>query len=215
MKRLVILVALVSWLGMTQAYTQGVMGGIKVDANLSNFILSDLHELLSELDGVESKFGVGLSVGGYTKVEISEHFALQPEILLHFKNSKMEVKALNSERDFQYFGVEMPLYAVGQKTFGNGKGFIGAGPYVGFGIDARYKAKGVSDVELYKEYNGQKSMMQRWDFGVGAMAGYEFGSRLQIIASWKIGVLNAMNANKDNDRMLNQTFSLGLGYRFN
>jgi len=207
MKRLVLSVALVLGLGIANAQAQGVLGGIKIDATLSNFVLSDL-------DGMNSKFGAGVSVGGYTKLEISENFALQPEILLHYKNSKMEVKATGAETDFQYFGVELPVYAVGQKTFGSGKGFIGAGPFVGFGIDARYKADGMKDVELYKEYNSQKSELQRWDFGVGAMVGYEFGSRLQIIGSWKIGVINALNANKDNAGMLNNTFSLGLGYRF-
>jgi hypothetical protein len=194
-------------LGLATAQAQGVLGGIKVDATLSNFVLSDL-------DGVESKFGAGVSVGGYTKIEITENFALQPEILLHYKNSKMEVKSPKSETDYQFFGVELPVYAVGQMSLGNGKGFIGAGPFVGFGIDARYRASGMDDRELYKEYGGAKSDLQRWDFGVGAMLGYEFGNRLQIVGSWKIGVINALNANKDNASMLNNTFSLGLGYRF-
>jgi len=207
MKKIVISLVLVLGMGIIQAQAQGVLGGIKVDATLSNFILSDL-------DGMNSKFGAGVTVGGFTKLEISENFALQPEILLHFKNSKMEVKATGAETDFQYFGVELPVYAVGQKTFGSGKGFIGVGPYVGIGIDARYKADSMDDVELYKEYNSQKSELQRWDFGFGAMAGYEFDSRLQIIGSWKMGVINALNANKDNASMLNSTFSLGLGYRF-
>jgi len=207
MKKVVLSVAVVLGLGLATAQAQGVLGGIKLDATLSNFVLSDL-------DGVESKFGAGVSVGGYTKIEITEHFALQPEILLHYKNSKMEVKTPKSETDYQFFGVELPVYAVGQMSLGNGKGFIGAGPFLGFGIDARYKASGMDDRELYKEYNGQKSDLQRWDFGVGAMVGYEFGSRLQIIGSWKIGVINALNANKDNASMLNNTFSLGLGYRF-
>ena len=194
-------------LGMTQSHAQGVLGGIKVDANMSNFILNDL-------DGMNSKFGPGVSVGGYTKLAISENFAFQPEILLHFKNSKMEVKATGAETDFRYFGVELPIYAVGQMNIGNGKGFIGVGPYVGFGIDARYKADGLKDVELYKEYGGLKSDMQRWDVGAGAMLGYEFSNRLQITATCKIGFINALEANKDNARMLNNAFSLGLGYRF-
>jgi hypothetical protein len=106
------------------------------------------------------------------------------------------------------------VYAVAQANIGNGKGFIGAGPYVGFGIDARYKADGIDDVNLFKEYDSQKSEMQRWDFGAGAMLGYEFSNRLQINAAYKIGFVNALNANKDNASMLNQTVSLGLGYRF-
>ena len=207
MKKLVVFVTFVLGLGMTQTHAQEVRGGIKVDANLSNFILSDL-------DGMKSKVSPGVSVGGYAKIEFSENFALQPELLLHFKNSKMEVKATGHETDFQYFGVELPVYAVGQVNLGSGKGLIGIGPYIGLGIDARYKVSGMDDVELYKEYGGKKSELQRFDFGAGAMLGYEFGNRLQITATYKIGFIDALNANKDNASMLNNTVSLGLGYRF-
>jgi len=214
MKKVFVSVSVILALGLGNIQAQGVMGGIKVDANLSNFILDDL-------DGMETKFGFGFSVGGYTKHEFSEYFALQPEILLHYKNSKTEVKSnallpisLSGDTDFRYIGVELPIYAVGQKTFGNGKAFIGGGPFVGYGIDARRIADGQSDVNLYKEYGGQKSEMQRWDFGVSAMAGYEFGSRLQIIGTWKLGVINTLNAAKDDAAMMSQSFSLGLGYRF-
>jgi len=207
MKRVVLSVALVLGLGLTQAHAQEILGGMKADANMSNFILSDM-------DGMKSKLGFGATIGGYTKIGLGENFALQPEILLHYKNSKMEEKSSGGEMDFQYFGLEIPVYAVGQTNIGNGKGFFGVGPYLGLGFDARYKASGMDDLKLYKEYGGQKSAMQRWDFGAGAMLGYEFGNRLQIIATYKIGFIDALNANKDNASMLNQTVSLGLGYRF-
>jgi len=207
MKKVFLSVVLVLGLGIIQTHAQGVLGGIKVDANMSNFILSDM-------DGMKSKMGFGVTAGGFTKMEFGENFALQPEILLHFKTSKMEVEATGSEMDFQYFGVELPVYAVGQFSMGSGKGFVGAGPYLGMGIDARYKANGMDDVNLYKEYDGQKSEMQRFDVGVGAMLGYELSNRLQITATYKIGFIDALNANKDNASMQNQTINLGLGYRF-
>ena len=72
----------------------------------------------------------------------------------------------------------------------------------------------MDDVELYKEYGSHKSELQRFDFGAGAMLGYEFSNRLQITATYKIGFVDALNANKDNASMLNNTVSLGFGYRF-
>jgi len=201
MKKVVFLVALTLTLGLTNIHAQ-VMGGIKLDANLSNFILTDMPS------GVESKMGFGLSVGGYTKIGFTDRIGFQPEILLHYKNSKMEFGSV--ERDFQYFGVEMPLYLSIQA----GNFFVNLGPYVGFGIDARYKSgSGLPEVELYKEYGGQKSEWQRWDFGAGAMLGYELGKGLQITAGYKIGFINALNDN-DKQSMLNSTINVGLGYRF-
>ena len=207
MKRVIFSVVLVLGLGFSQVQAQEVSFGVKADANMSNFILSDM-------DGMKSKLGFGATVGGYTKIMFGENFGLQPELLLHFKNSKMEVKATGKETDFQYFGVEIPVYAVGQFAIGNGKGIVGVGPYLGIGLDARYKASGIDDVELYKEYGGKKSELQRWDFGAGAMLGYEFSNRLQITATYKIGFVDALNANKDDASMLQQTISLGVGYRF-
>jgi len=207
MKKVVFLAVLALGLGMTQAHAQNVLSSIKADVNMSNFILSDM-------DGMKSKLGVGATLGGFARVEFGDNFALQSEMLLHFKNSKMEEKASGYETDFQYFGLEIPVYAVGQTSIGSGKGFIGVGPYLGIGIDARFKAKGMDDVELYQKYDGQKSEMQRFDFGVGAMLGYELGSGFQISATYKIGFIDALNANKDNAGLLNQTVSLGVGYRF-
>jgi hypothetical protein len=206
MKKVIITVSIMLGLGLTQANGQEVRGGIKVDANTSNFILTDM-------DGMKSKLGFGASIGGYTKIALGENFALQPEFLLHFKTSKMENEVLKSEVDYQYFGAELPIYAVAQKKFGEGLGFVGIGPYVGVGFDARYRGDGSDDLELYKEYGGQESIMQRWDFGVGLILGYELSNRLQITASYKIGFVNALR-NSDDAKMWNQTISLGLGYRF-
>ena len=207
MKKIILSVAILMGLGLTQVNAQKVSFGAKGEANASNFILSDMN-------GMKSNLGFGATVGGFGKIEFSENFAMQPELLFHFKTSQMETKATGDKTDFQYFGVEVPVYAVGQMNLGNGKGFIGVGPYIGCGIDARYKNTGADDVDLYKEYGGAKSALQRLDVGAGAMLGYEFSNGIQVNASYKMGFLNALNADKDNATMRNQTISLGVGYRF-
>ena len=202
MKRIFLSAVLLIGLGVAQMSAQNVTGGLKVEANTSNFILSDM-------DGIKSKLGIGVTVGGVGTIEFNDKFAFRPELLLHLKNSVMKNEAYGAEMDFQYFGVEIPLYAVGQFDVFNGKGFVGLGPYVGFGIDARYKASGTDDIKLYDD-----SAMQRWDFGAGILLGYEFSNNLQINAGYKIGFINALDAGKDNASMLNQTISLGLAFRF-
>ena len=185
----------------------GLFDGIIAGVNYSNFILGDMG-------GMKSKASFGITLGLCTKINFSEHFALQPELLLNFKNSKIEEKSSGNETKFMYFGMEIPLYAVVQSNFLNGKCFVGAGSYIGFGFDAQYKAEGKDDVNLYREYLDQKSEMQRWDFGAGVMLGYRFDSDLQIRATYKTGFINALNANKNNAGMLNQCFSVGLASSF-
>ncbi len=176
--------------------------GVKAEANISNCILSDM-------DGMKSRLCFGASFIGFAKINIGEHFAVQPELLFNFKNSEMKEKATKTKVDYQYFGTEIPVYAIGQMKLGNGKGYIGIGSYVGFGFDARYKAKNMDDGKLYKEYSGQKSAMQRLDVGAGVMFGYEFNFGLQINAGYKIGFIDALNTGKKNATVLNETVSLG------
>lgn len=178
-----------------------ISGGIKAEANMSNFFLSDLG-------GDKSTMKVGPSLGGFMKIEFNENFALQPEMMFYFRNS--EYKSGGQKDDFEQWGMQIPIYAVGQMNLGTGKGYIGVGPYVGFGFDAKMKD---ADVDMYKEVGG-KTPMSRWDVGAGVMVGYEFSNRVQINAGYQIGFLDQLDATKDNATMRTQTVSLGVAYRF-
>ncbi len=203
MKKIILSLAVVFGLCFTQLNAQGISGGIKAEANLGNFILSDLP-------GVSSDMGFGATLGGFMKADITQHFAIQPELLFHFKTSTTKVGSL--ENDFRYWGAEIPVYAMGQWNAGNGRFYAGVGPYVALGFSAKYDN---NDVDLYKKDKvTDESALRRFDFGFGATLGYEFYNGIQINAGYKIGVIDAMDAGRDNASMLPETISLGLGYRF-
>lgn len=198
MKKTFFGILMILGLGATTAANAQISGGIKADANMSNFMLKDM-------DGYKSKMGIGASLGGFAKFDISEHFAIQPELLFHFQNSKMEYAG--AENDYEYWGAEIPVYAMAQWTAASGNRFYaGVGPYVGVGFDARYKDP---EVKLYKD-----DYLQPWDFGFGAQVGYEFACGVQINAGYKIGVIDALDKGKDDATMLPQRVSLGIGFRF-
>lgn len=178
-----------------------VTGGVKVEANMSNFLLSDLNNQ-------ESRMKVGPNIGGFVKFELHENFAIQPEAMFFYRNSSMKVDG--KKDDFQQWGVQIPVYAVGQMNMRTGKAYLGVGPYVGLGFDARMKD---TDVNLYKKVNG-KTPMNRWDFGLAAMLGYEFSNKIQINAGYQLGLIDQLDANKDDATMRTQTVTLGVGYRF-
>jgi hypothetical protein len=170
---------------------------------------------LKNLALTESKLGFGASLGGFAQFEISENFAVQPELLFHFKSStdKTNIPIIGTAKnDFRYWGAEIPVYALGKWDAGrNGKFYAGVGPYVGVGFSAKYNN---TDLDLYKKYRNNESVLRRFDFGFGAMLGYEFNNGIQINAGYKIGVLDVMDAGRKHASMLPQTASLGLGYRF-
>ena len=217
-----IILSIVLIFGFTQAFSQKIVGGIRFDTNLSHFILSDFNEVNSKRErgnsnrgnSVRNKRGFGLSMGGFTKIDFTENFALRPELLLHYKTSKMDEKKFETEASFQYFGVEIPIHAIFQAN--SRRCFIGTGAYFGFGIDARYKFDNKDYLNLYKENNGLKSEMNRFDFGIASIIGHNFfNSRFQIVITCKVGLINILNANKDNSKIRLHTLSLGLGYRLN
>ena len=203
MKKIILSAVLLVGLGLTQVNAQSLDYGVKAEANVSNFILDDMGNAKSEMRE-------GMSLGGFAKIDFSEYFAIQPELLFHFQNSKMKVNGVKD--DFQYWGIEIPLYAVGQmKLPNNERAYIGIGPYGRFGFSAENTT---NNINLYKKNGGRDPFMQRWDLGVGAMIGYEFGFGMQINAGYKYGFINALDADSDNSSMNNQLISLGIGYGF-
>lgn len=196
MKKVFVGIMLFLGIGAVSANAQAISGGIKAEANMSNFIVSDAP-------GVKSEMGFGASLGGFVKFDLGQHFAIQPELMFHFQNST--AKASRIEEDFQYWGAEIPIYAMGQWYTNYGHRFyVGVGPYIGLGFSAEYTD---SDVNLYKD-----DIMQQFDFGAKATVGYEFANGIQINAGYKIGFIDAID--KGVGQMLPEMVSLGIGYRF-
>lgn len=181
--------------------------GIKANVNTSGF-------LLKNMPNNENSMNIGGSLGGFMKIEFQKGFAMQPELIIHYKTSSMKETLLDTKSDYEYWGIEIPIYYMGQLKMGKGKGFIGIGPYVSLGLDAKSKING-NKFDLYKKDEiTDKSVMQRWDFGFGGMIGYEFKFGLQINAGYQIGLINALSSLANNAKMLNQSAYLGLAFKF-
>jgi hypothetical protein len=197
MKKFFLSAAIILGLGFAQVNAQNVSFGVRADANLSNFILSDLPDR-------ESNMGFGATLGGFTKIDLGQNFAIQPELLFHFKSSTS--KTGNVENDFRYWGMEIPVFALGQWNTVNGRFYAGLGPYMALGFSAKYNN---NDFDLYDE-----DRLRRFDFGFGATIGYEFRNGFQINAGYRIGVLDLMDKGRDDSSMHSQTLSFGVGFRF-
>lgn len=100
------------------------------------------------MKGFKSKMSIGGSFGAFVKYDLSNNFALQYGIDAYYKTSTLESTTDKSSDKFKSFGVEIPVYGIVQGELGNGKAFIGAGPFVGYGIKA--KSDGVN---MFKKNN--------------------------------------------------------------
>lgn len=199
MKKVILSVMVVLGIGVGEVSAQNISYGVKADATMSNYLLSDMK-------GMSSNMGIGFSVGGFAKWDLMENFAIQPELLINFRTSEFKQKGKGT-RDFEYWGMEIPVYAMGQwYTANDSRFYAGVGPYIGYGFNARYKSP---EEKLYKN-----DAMRRFDFGFGAQVGYEFSNRIGINASYKIGIIDSLDEGKKDATMLPQRISLGLAYRF-
>ena len=178
--------------------------GFKVSAAMSDFIIRNT-------DDYQSNMKFGTSGGIFLKLE-SQYFALQYELALRFRSFEMENTVLKTKTDYQYWGLELPIYFMGLIPTSSGQIFIGAGPYVSVGLDFKQEQ---GNIDLLKKDNvSDKSVMNRWDFGLNAMAGYEFKIGLSLFANYQVGLINMLQAEKDNMTMKNQTVGFGIGYKF-
>ena len=179
--------------------------GVKAELNMSNFFLSDL-------DNYSSRMKAGPNLGGFMKIDLHENFAIQPELSFFYRTSKIKKEGAKND-NFEQWGMQIPIYAIGQTNLGNGRFYGGVGPFVGLGFDAKRKIKDADNIDLYKKVNGDKEM-NRWDFGFGALLGYELNNKFQINATYQVGVINQLDRLKDDAKLRSQVVSLGLGYRF-
>lgn len=76
-------------------------GGIKAEANISNFFISGTSV-------IDSKMKLGFTGGGaFLNLEFSEHFALQGELIYHYKSSDFDREDLKGSMNI---GVRKFLY---------------------------------------------------------------------------------------------------------
>jgi len=184
------------------AQDKPVSFGFKAGTSLSNYRLG------GDMNSSKSKMNFGGSVGGFVKVDLSANFALQTGIDVYYKASKLESATDNSADKFKSYGVEVPLFGIIQGAVGSGKVFIGAGPYVGYGLSA--KSDGVNLFEKNSETG--KPAMKRFDYGFGGIVGYDFDKNWQINASYQLGLADLDKAKGGS--MKSHGASIGIAYKF-
>jgi hypothetical protein len=198
---LVFAFAVVTLIFSTQLSAQDLSVGFKAGAGLSNYRLG------GEMKNLKSKMNIGGSAGGFVKYDLSPNFALQSGIDVYYNTSKLESTTDKSLEKFKSFGIEVPLYGIVQGELGSGKAFIGAGPYVGYGISTK-----LDGLSLFKKNNGTGTVMNRFDYGLAGIVGYDFEKNWQINANYKFGLADLHNGGGGS--MKSHGASIGIAYKF-
>ncbi len=212
---------------------------VKAGGNLYNVNQIDSMNHLSNTSAVP-----GFHAGVTFEIPISERVSFQPTILFTTKGYKSHIKGsiAGTNGDVIYFNnktsmipyyVEVPLNVVYKQRLGNNFAFIGAGPYIAYGLGGRWnnelsgttqttvKTKGTLQfLEDYGTGSASADVLpysRRIDLGAGALLGYEFACRYSVQLGGQMGLLN-LEPYRDGRRpvyasKLTYGLTLSLGYR--
>lgn len=174
--------------------------GVKGGLNSTFFIMK------SDSPYSNGTLGFGGSAGGFLKYDVNNWFAVQTDLMFHYRNSELKSKATAEKKTFESYSVELPVYAVFQVDLSSGKFFFGLGPYIGYGISAK-----TGGIDMFKKCTAGDTPMQRVNYGGAVMLGYNFTHHWQINASY---ISQAPLGATGTSTMNPQTFGLGIGYSF-
>jgi len=169
-------------------------------------------------DKLENKVRTGFHAGVNAEVPLGTGFYVQPGVLYSQKGAEFD-----NDAELQLSYIEVPVNLLYKPVLGTGRMLLGFGPYVGFGIDGKYKAANGAEgeVEFENEIPANPSAaayVKRMDAGANLLAGYEFANNLSFQINAQLGLVNIRpdvpNVSNDKSRWANTGFGLSVGYRF-
>jgi len=188
---------------------RALTGGVKVGLNMAKIYGEDVVD-----EGLD--FKMGFCAGGFITLNITEMFAIQPEVLYTQKGFKAEgeedgvtVKMIASG-DY----LEIPLLVkLSLPTPGIVKPNLFVGPFMGFNI--RAKVKGEHDGEPSPEVD-IKDITKDTEFGLVLGGGADFSlptSKITFDVRYTLGLTTLDDSGYEED-VKNGVISLMVGYSF-
>lgn len=171
------------------SYAQTIFG-FKVGVNLSKENSKALGT------SIESDTKLGLSLGGFAEVNLSESFAIQPEI--NFSQMGGKVENASSTLNYIYFP------ALAKLKFGALRLYVG--PQLGFLIS--------SEVKFNNQVLESESNFINDEFSAVGGLEYLIGNKILINARYQKGLTNVIKESVLINSQKNNGFSLSIGYRF-
>ncbi len=190
--------------------------GIEAGVNLSNSSW--------DADPLDKKARVGFQVGITADYAFTDEWHLQSGLSFTTKGAKVEGRIVNSDTMFDgkitvnQSYLQLPVYAAYKIEVVPGTKIVfNAGPYFAYGVGGKTKVSG--DVAIFDQIGtgggkvdtyGTDGFLKRFDFGLGAGVGAEFGNVVATIR-YELGLTNL---GEDGFDYKNRNAALTLGYRF-
>lgn len=200
----------------------GITYGVKAGVTFPTFSASDIGD--HTVKSITSFY-----VGGVVNIPVHSMLSVQPGLTLIGKGGKLTSGTVGSS-DFLEFTplyLEVPVNVVASFEAGPGKVFVGAGPYLSFGIGGKFKSEATvfgqtvsnsRDLKFGTNSSTETSKdLKSLDFGLNFLLGYQLTNGLSINGGYGLGLTN-MNPSADIEgnktSLKNSVVSVGLGFAF-
>lgn len=165
MKKLLVIPLVVLCTGV---FAQTFQFGLKGGANISNFTNTSFNN-------VDNKALIGFHGGVLLALNLGEHFAIQPEVLISTQGAKLSGNNTDVfEGDYKLTYLAVPIMAKGRF---NGGFYLEAGPQFSFKLNENIPGGGDA-----------KSFAKNVDLGVGVGLGFHGKSGLGVGGRYIVGV---------------------------
>jgi len=174
-------------LTVSQAHAIQIAGkGVKVGFSMAN-VSGKYVDVMNDIFNINNSARIGLALGGYLTINVSDNFSVQPELLFVQKGTKWSKEEWKLVYRFSY--LEIPILAKYSFTAGSDmKAFVFAGPALAFKVGATIYGKDEDESET-EDFDDAKGM----DFGVVFGAGMEkpFGKNvITVDVRYTLGLSN-------------------------
>lgn len=210
MKKLVL--AIVALGVSAGAFAQGQpMGfGIKAGVNFPNYNFSGSNA------SYQTNSSTNFHVTAFLDAPISTNwFSIQPGVSLQGKGAELASNDFGTVTQNTMW-IEVPVNFVAKFPVQSaGNFFVGAGPYVAFGLSGKNKYDsdwGSTETEF--EF-GKDGTLKGTDFGLNFIAGFQLNNGLMIHGGYGMGLTDIRASNNEyfpDDRLTNRVWTVGLGF---
>ena len=229
MKKLLLMLIIVC--GLQAIKAQKTSFGIKGGLNYSNFHGSNEVIDLFESIGSGYKYKAGFHAGVFVKVDLSNKFYLQPELLISFQGSKQDnenvelsdafgnelTNSLDVRINTNLIYVALPIMG---KYYVDENFSVEFGPQLGYMLSGKINHKvtdsgGLSD-EFLADINAEGDFdienTNNLDLGINLGVGYDLTNELGIGIRYNYGLTENFG---NGSPLKNSVFQLSLAYSFN
>ncbi|MCB0530903.1 MAG: PorT family protein [Lewinellaceae bacterium] len=170
---------------------------IKAGLNLANFT-GDIED--------DTKLLPTFLVGGQAEFDLAENLAVGAGLQLSGKGFKVDDPNFDAKINPLYLQVPVQI------IYRNSGFFVGAGPFIGFGIAGKRKVFDESESIAFG--NGEEDDVAPLDYGAGLELGYEFMS-FRATAAYNVGLANVIPSDQRGDASVKTSvIGIALAYIF-